>query len=167
MTATTLVAPDAALFAPFGSFIDVPAHVGERRMYNEWLGPVGRLTPQFHTNRVAVSALPLRIDRVERHPHAAQVFLPLDVSRYVVTVMAADAAGAPDPASVRAFLLPPTLGVAYRAGVWHAGITALDRVASFAVLMWRGRPDDDVVATVSPIAVSAPVLRGGPGGLHG
>jgi len=163
----TIVAADAAAFAPFGAFIDVPAQVGDRRLYSEWLAPVAGLAPQFHTNRVAASVLPLAIDRVERHPHAAQVFLPLDATRYVVTVMAADAAGEPDPATARAFLLPPTLGVVYRAGVWHASITALDRVASFAVLMWRGHAEDDVFAAIPPVVVSAPATAGGSGATRG
>lgn len=163
----TLRAPDPAAFAPFGTFIDVPANVGDRRLYSEWLAPVAGLAPQFHTNRVAAAALPLRIDRVERHPHAAQVFVPLDAARYVVAVMAADAAGAPDPASVLAFLLPPTVGVVYRAGVWHAGITALDTVASFAVLMWRGRADDDVFAAVPPLVIAVPAAVGRTGGARG
>jgi ureidoglycolate lyase len=166
VTRIALGPADVASFAPFGAFVEAPACVGERRMYNDWLAPVEGLRPQFHVNRVAASTLPLTIARVECHPHAAQAFLPLDVGRYVVTVMAADASGAPDPASMRAFLLPPTLGVVYRAGVWHAGITALDREASFAVLMWRGRPDDDVFVDVPPITVVGP-SPSVPGGLHG
>jgi ureidoglycolate lyase len=162
-----LLAPDAALFAPYGAFVDVPAQVGVRRIYSEWLAPVPGLVPQFHTNRVAPSALPLTIDRVERHPHAAQVFLPLDVGRYVVTVMAADAAGAPDPASARAFLLPATLGVVYRAGVWHAGMTVLDAAASFGVMMWRGAADDDVFAAIPPVVVVAPAPVDAAGGARG
>ncbi|MBL8137197.1 MAG: ureidoglycolate lyase [Acidobacteria bacterium] len=162
-----LRAPDAGLFAPFGAFIDAPERVGVRRMYSDWLAAVPGLAPQFHTNRVAASSLPLTIDRVERHPHAPQVFLPLDVSRYVVTVMAADAAGAPDPVSALAFLLPPTLGVVYRAGVWHAGMTALDREASFGVMMWRGASDDDVFAAIPPVHVVAPAAAGAAGGAHG
>ncbi len=162
-----LRAPDAGLFAPFGAFIDAPERVGVRRMYSDWLAPAPGLALQFHTNRVAVSSLPLAIDRVERHPHAAQVFLPLDVRRYVVTVMAADAAGAPDPATALAFLLPPTLGVVYRAGVWHAGITVLDAEASFGVMMWRGAADDDVFATIPPVRVVAPAAGDSPGGAHG
>ncbi len=149
----TLRAPDPAAFAPFGAFIDVPAQVGDRRLYSEWLAPVAGLAPQCHTNRVTAAALPLTIDRVERHPHAAQVFVPLDAARYIVTVMAAGATGAPDPASALAFLVPPTVGVVYRAGVWHAGITALDTVASFVVLMWRGAADDDLFASVPPLVV--------------
>lgn len=162
-----LRAPDAGLFAPFGAFIDAPERVGVRRMYSDWLVAAPGLAVQFHTNRVAPSTLPLTIDRVERHPHAAQVFLPFDVSRYVVTVMAADAAGAPDPASVLAFLLPPTLGVVYRAGVWHAGMTVLDREASFGVTMWRGAADDDVFAAIPPVTVEALAAGESPGGARG
>lgn len=163
----TLRAPDAGLFAPFGAFIDAPERVGVRRMYNDWLAATPGLALQFHTNRVAASSLPLAIDRVERHPHAAQVFLPLDVHRYVVTVMAPDAAGAPDPATALAFLLPPTLGVVYRAGVWHAGITVLDREASFGVLMWRGASDDDVFAVIPQVRVVESAAGDPPGGAHG
>jgi ureidoglycolate lyase len=162
-----LLPPDAALFAPFGAFIDRPTQLGERRVYSEWLAPVEGLRLQCHTNRVAPSALPCTLDRVERHPHAAQMFLPLDVSRYVVTVMAANSAGAPDPASARAFVLPPTLGVVYRAGVWHAGMTVLDAEAGFAVLMWRGAIDDDVFAAIPPVELTAATSSNQPGGARG
>jgi ureidoglycolate lyase len=102
---------------------------------------------------VPPSCLPITVDRVERHPHARQVFVPLQASRYLVTVMTAATDGRPDPASARAFVVPGTIGVAYREGVWHASMTVLDEEASFAVFMWRGGPDDDVVATIDPIVV--------------
>lgn len=145
--------PDPAAFAPFGTFIDAPARTGERRIYSDWLAPVTGLAPQVHTNRVLASALPLTVTRVERHPRAAQAFVPLQVTRYVVTVLPSDPAGRPDLARARAFVLPGTLGVAYRAGVWHAGITALDADASFVVLMWRGAADDDEFAAVPALVV--------------
>lgn len=154
MIAVRAMPPDAAAFAPFGGFVDVPGTAGERRVYSEWLTPVDGLRLQFHTNRVQPSALPLCIERVERHPHAAQVFVPLDAARYLVTVMPSLADGAPDVAAARAFVMPPTLGVVYARGVWHTGITALDRAASFAVLMWRGADDDDVFGDVPPVMVA-------------
>ena len=144
---------DATAFAPFGAFVDAPERAGDRRFYSEWLAPVDGLRLQFHTNRVLPSRLPRRLDRVECHPHAAQAFVPLAGGRYLVTVMPAAADGQPDPAGARAFVVPPTLGVIYRPGVWHAGITALDLAASFAVLMWRGAVDDDVFAEVPAVMV--------------
>lgn len=123
-------------------------------MFNDWAVPVEGLRLQLHVNRVAPSTLPITVQRVERHPHAAQVFLPLDTGTYLVVVMPALADGGPDPSGACAWIMPPTLGIAYRPGVWHAGIVALDREASFSVLMWRGAEDDDVMAAVSPITIT-------------
>lgn len=135
-----------------------PERVGDRAMFSEWLAPVAGLSQQCHVNRVEPSALPLTIDTVEHHPHAAQVFLPLGVSRYLVTVMPSTESGEPNPSGALAFIVPGTVGVAYRPGVWHTGIAALDTTGSFAVLMWRGRADDDVFATVDPVRVDAPTV---------
>lgn len=158
--------PDAAAFAPFGAFIGSPDAPGTRRFYSPWIAPVAALAPQFHTNCVPPSALPLAVTRVERHPHASQVFLPLRVSRYLVTVLPSQADGRPDVERAHAFLIPGTVGVVYRPDVWHAGIVALDTEASFAVLMWRGAADDDVFADVAPFIVSTqePSSEGGPRG---
>jgi ureidoglycolate lyase len=148
------LAPDAARFAPFGAFVAPPGTPGERRLYSDWLAPAPGRALQFHVNHVAPSALPLRLDRVERHPRAAQVFLPLDVARYVVTVLPGGADGAPDPAGALAVEVPGTLGVVYRPGVWHAGMTVLDRPGAFAVLMWRGTAgDDDDFAAIAPLTI--------------
>jgi len=153
---------DAQAFAPFGALIEAPARAGERAMYGDWLVPLPGLALQFHLNRVARAALPLVLDQVERHPHAAQVFLPVDVSRYLVTVMPSDGGGAPAPDRALSFILPGTAGVVYRPGAWHAGITALDRDASFAVLMWRGAADDDVFAPIAPVMLHiAPAAQTG------
>lgn len=146
--------PDAEAFAPFGVFISPPACAGARGDYAAVLAPVAGLTPSVYTNLVTPARLPHTLARVERHPHAAQMFLPLVASRYLVVVMPPLADGRPDAAAARAFVVPPTLGVAYRPGVWHAGITALDGEASFAVLMWRGATDDDVFADVAPVVIA-------------
>ena len=146
--------PDFAAFAPFGAFLEPPAHVGERSIFSHWLEPVAGLSQQCHLNRVAPSTLPVTLDQVECHPHAAQLFLPMgEMSRYLVTVMPSDEAGAPDPAHALAFVVPGALGVVYHPGTWHAGIAVLDAEASFAVLMWRGGAEDDVFAPIPPIEV--------------
>ena len=143
--------PNSSVFAPFGAFLEPPTEVGDRSIFSEWLKPVPGLSHQCHLNRVAPSTFPLTVDQVECHPHAAQVFLPLGVSRYLVTVMPSDVAGSPDSAHGLAFVVPGTLGVVYHPGTWHAGIAVLDAEASFAVLMWRGEKDDDVFAAIPPI----------------
>jgi ureidoglycolate lyase len=153
MRITAHTAPPPAL-SRFAALVEPPVHPGDRRLYSDWLAPVPGLGLQFHMNHVAPSALPLEIAQVEAHPHAAQVFLPVDVDRYVVTVMPGGTA--PDPAGALSVILPGTVGIAYRPGAWHAGITVLGRPGHFAVLMWRGAGDDDRFAAIPPLAVVAP-----------
>jgi ureidoglycolate lyase len=149
---------DRAAFEPFGTIVDYPELAGERRFFSQWLGsdaPAG--APVLHTNAVGVSTLPLQIAQVERHPNAAQVFLPLDAAQYLVTVMPSRPDGSPDHQAALSFIVPGTLGTIYRRGVWHAGITARGRNANFAVLRWRGTPEDDVFAAIPSFTVSAAV----------
>jgi ureidoglycolate lyase len=149
----TVRSPDAAAFAPFGAFIEPPPDAGRQTVFGSWLDPVPGASLQCHLNRVAPVTFPVTVDRVERHPRAAQLFLPVGVSRYLVTVMPADEAGAPDATGALAFVVPGTMGVAYHPGTWHAGISVLDAAGSFAVMMWRGGDGDDVFADVSPLEV--------------
>lgn len=136
--------PDPQLFAPFGAFILPPAQPGQRAFYSQHLGAADLGEPVFHTNHVRPSTLPLTITRIERHPRAEQSFVPLDVTRYIVAVMPSDAAGDPVFDETLAFLVPGSVGVIYRTGVWHLGATVLDRPGSFAVLMRRrGDATDD------------------------
>lgn len=152
MMASVLIGdrPSADAFAPFGAMIDKPSQAGERRFYSQWLGGQG-LEPVFHTNSVPEVSLPVTLAKLERHPHAAQCFVPLDVSRYLVTVAPSLADGSADLANLRSFVLPGSVGVIYAMGVWHAGASVLDRAGSFAVLMWRGAKDDDVFAEIPPV----------------
>lgn len=140
-------------FAPFGTIIDRPAESGQRRFYSDWLGGQD-LAAVFHVNNVPVSTLPLTLTRLERHPHAAQCFVPLDVSRYLVSVAPSLPDGRADLSGMRSFLMPGTVGVIYAPGVWHAGASVLDRAGAFAVLMWRGANDDDVFADIAPTIVT-------------
>lgn len=143
-------APLTRQFAPFGAIIDKPAQFGEREFFSDWLGGPG-LSPILHVNHMPAASLPVTLASMERHPHAAQCFLPLDVSRYLVTVAPSLPDGSADIASLQSFILPGSLGVIYAQGVWHAGASVLDRAGAFAVLMWRGAVDDDVFAAIPPI----------------
>lgn len=136
----------AAAFAPFG---EVVAHAGSER--RQLFPDVFAHLPEageasFWVSRVdAVSALPLTVTMLERHPFTAQTFLPLSGGRYLAIVTGSDAQGRPDLGTARAFLAQPNQGITYRRDVWHHGMTILDGPAQFAVLMHKtGRNDDDV-----------------------
>lgn len=159
----TLEKPDAEALSPYGTFIDAASQAGQRRFFSEHLQTrQPRAEPVLHVNHIRPSALPLEVTQLERHPYAAQCFMPLDVSRYVVAVMPSDRDGQPVPARTLAFLMPPTLGVIYHPGVWHLGATVLDRTGHFVVLMWRGGkgPDDDF-RSIDPISLVLSSDHGG------
>lgn len=150
--------PDPALFAPYGAFLRPAAQSGVRAHLGNWLTPApAGFTIGLHLNHVAPATLPVELTEVEFHPHTAQIFLPFSVSRYLVTVMPATAAGAPDPAHAQAFLVPGDTGVVFRSGAWHAGMRVLDRPASFTVAMWRNpEGEDDVFAPIEPLQIALP-----------
>lgn len=150
-----LYRPDAKAFAPFGRFITPPDAVGERAFYSDALTEfIAGSAPVLHVNHVRPQPLPIAVDKVERHPYAAQCFIPLDVSRYVVMVMPSDRSGAPEADGALAFLMPSGTGVIYHPGVWHLGATVLDRPGHFSVLMWRGGAEpDDEFRSIPPITL--------------
>lgn len=138
---------DAAAFRRFGRLLEAPAEVGVRADYTECLafdaGP--GLVPRLHVNRTRAATLPHSLPAFERHPHAWQTFVPLDVSRFVIVVAGTRADGTPDLDDVHAFVLPGTVGVGYAPGVWHAPAATLDRDGTFAVVWPRADTDADTL----------------------
>ncbi len=150
--------PDPVAFAPYGQLVLPPSEPGKRLFFSDTLQahpPASAAV--LHVNHVAASSLPLDVSGIERHPHAAQCFFPIDVSRYAVLVFPSDADGHPLRERGLAFLMPGTVGVIFNPNVWHLGATVLDRPGHFAVLMWRGGPQqDDEFRTIPPLTLLEP-----------
>lgn len=149
----------AEAFAPFG---DVVAHAAATRRH-AFPGALDHLPeaaePAFWVSRIETPvAWPLAVAMLERHPFTAQTFLPLYGGRYLAIAAGADEAGAPDLATLRAFVAGPHQGITYRRDVWHHGMAILDGPAQFAVLMHRtGREDDDVFLDLDrPVRIEPP-----------
>lgn len=159
MQPIALCAPDAVAFAPYGRFVTPPALPGTRAFYSDAFAVHPQDTAAVvHVNHVPESRLPLMATTVERHPHAAQCFIPLDVARYAVVVMPSDAVGNPVPARALGFVVPGSVGVIYSPGVWHLGATVFDRSGHFAVMMWRGgAAADDEFRTLPTFVLSEAV----------
>lgn len=136
----------AEAFAPFGQVISAP-HDHGRQSFAESLSHADR-PAVLSTTHLPGSSLPLRVDRLERHPNSSQSFLPLDVDRWLVMVSTT-----PSPADLHAFVVGPDTGVTIARGVWHAGLTALGRSARFAVLMWKDGSSDDEFVDIDPIEI--------------
>lgn len=133
-----------AAFRPFGALAShvagEPLHVVSAAFAHlpdatipalEWVRPVAQV------------ALPITVDRLERHPFSAQTFLPQGKSPFLVVVCGSTADGEPDGASARAFLVPETVGVTFAAGVWHRSLAPLAPDTAYIMAMMRTGRDDD------------------------
>lgn len=149
--------PDTAAFEPFGRFIAPPDATYTRAIYSDSLaGADGDRQPALHVNNIPPSDLELSVTRMERHPFANQIFVPLDVSRYVIVVAPSNEDGMPDNTRAVAFLMAGNRGVIYHKNVWHASATVVDRPGCFAVLMWRNGVDDDEFLDITPLHLAVP-----------
>ena len=148
----------AERFAPFGDVLHNDGSV-RRNFYPETTVPgIGAGELRFWVSHVAPTAgAPLVIEKLERHPYAAQSFIPLGTSRWLVIVAPHAAVGTPELAGLKIFLAAPGQGVSYRRGAWHHGTTVLDAPAQFAVLMWRraAGDDDEFYDLAAPIEIGS------------
>ncbi|MEK9968320.1 MAG: ureidoglycolate lyase [Ferrovibrio sp.] len=145
-------------FAPYGEVLAAPPDAGRR-----YFGPkLENRRPQsgldFSLSTIAANHLPLRLKLFERHEYSAQVFMPVDVARYLVTVCPDTGQGRPDTAKAVSFIAPSDLGVMYAAGTWHHPMVALERTGRFSVVMWAcgDAGDEELVPLDREIEVCAP-----------
>ena len=139
-------------YAPYGDVIEAgvdgrAANHGTARK-SEWLAELvdrrpGHARPHVSVFRCAPRALPIEIERLERHPASTQIFVPMGARRYLVVVALGDAA--PDPATLRAFVATGTQGITYRPGVWHHPMIALEIETDFFCLVHEDGSADDCV----------------------
>ncbi|WP_164870800.1 ureidoglycolate lyase [Mesobaculum littorinae] len=109
--------------------------------------------PSLDLHEVAPAAAPLKLLHAQRHPYSTQLFVPMQVSRWLVVVWPEGPAAPPV-----AFVAGPQDTVVYAPGVWHHGILALDTPALFAAFMWRtGRGDEtESLPVLDPVTVDWP-----------
>ena len=94
-------------------------------------GPDGRVAVSVARCRTA-TRLPLRVEKLERHPLGSQAFVPLQSCEMVIVV-------APPGESVvleelRAFVTTGRQGINYRRGTWHMPLIAFSPGDEFLVI---------------------------------
>ncbi len=89
--------------------------------------------------------LPFEVQLLEQHPHSTQVFLPMKCARFLVCVAPTLDGGAPNHHALKAFICEAGQGIAYKPGVWHHPIVALDEAAQFAMLAYEDGSANDCV----------------------
>jgi ureidoglycolate lyase len=152
-----LVAFDERALEPYARVVQPPQEPAQRQQYTEWLAePPPGSQLRLHTNKIVRSTLPLHVERFERHPRSAQIFIPLDVARYIVIVVPEDDAGCPQVHAATGMIVPGDRGIVLRKGAWHAAATVLDRTGSFFVLQYiiDSPADDEFRTLVEPLVVT-------------
>lgn len=145
-------------FAPYGQLLSDPGH-GNR---SDYAADVSNGRPGVGINLAVVRAsppktLPIDVVKMERHPLSSQAFLPLDCDRYLVIVATPQGTdGPPDLDTLRAFIVPGTMGINYDTGTWHFPLTSLDRPATFGLLMYMdgGPGDEDWHTLAEPVRLA-------------
>lgn len=128
-------------FVPYGDVIeatlDKPAAMNAARferfddLCQVDIAEGGHLAMSVARCRTA-TALPLRIDTVERHPLGSQAFVPLQRCRMVIVV--APPGESVDAIELRAFVTNGKQGFNYHRGTWHMPLIAFEAGQEFLVV---------------------------------
>ena len=130
-------------FAPYGDVIEA-AHGHVTTMNDARFERFDELCSADVDGDVAISvtrcraptALPLRVDMVERHPLGSQAFVPLSPCRMIVVV--APPGESVSALDLRAFVSNGRQGVNYHRGTWHMPLIAFDPGQQFLIVDRRG-----------------------------
>jgi ureidoglycolate lyase len=156
-----------AAFAPFGEVIEtagaeaIPINEGTTVRFNDLarIDLDGR-RPLLSIFRGQPRPLPLAIRLMERHPLGTQAFVPLQRRDYLVVV--AEGAGAPGPASLRAFRARGDQGVNYARNVWHHPLLVLEPDSDFLVIDrggWDGNYEEHRLEADPEVLLEAVAAR--------
>jgi ureidoglycolate hydrolase len=140
---------DAANFRPFGSVVE-PGEADDAKL-NRAPGQMAYMwvhqqleyprTPFIATCRYHFRGA--RCEYLQKHPASTVVLVPLDAKPSVIWV-AADRAGEPELATVRAILLDGRRGVVVNPGIWIRYAYPILDTADFAYISARDDPEDDI-----------------------
>ena len=127
-------------FAPYGDVIDTSrrglAAMNDGRFAR--FDDLGRVDVVDGETAISIArcrtpaSLPLRVQRVERHPLGSQAFIPLAPCRMIVVVAPPGEAVLAD--ELRAFVTNGRQGLNYGRGTWHMPLVAFEAGQEFLVV---------------------------------
>ena len=101
----------------------------------------------------AATALPLRIEKLERHPLGSQAFVPLTPCKMVVVV--APPEERVEASALRAFVTNGRQGINYHRGTWHMPLIAFDAGQEFLIIDRAGDvPNCDEHSLDEPVVLA-------------
>jgi ureidoglycolate lyase len=96
-------------------------------------GPEASGHPSISIARGSIpTAMPYRLDMLERHPDGSQAFMPLSNFSFVVVV--APAGEEVNAEEIAAFITNGSQGINYHKGVWHMPMIAMQEGQEFLIV---------------------------------
>lgn len=143
-------------FQPYGQILDASYAKQRLDFCVDFVNQRSEARLNLALIRAPIISLPFTYDTLECHPYSEQIFLPLDTTRYLIVVACRDHDTVPALATLKAFAVPPGLGIVYRPYTWHTGMAALEGSGQFAMLIHEaGTVDDCHYQTVPRFEVQA------------
>jgi len=91
-------------------------------------------------------SFPMKIDMMEKHPLGSQAFVPMKETTFLVFV--APKGAKPNLNEVKAFIVPPGIGVNYNPGTWHFPLIATEDM-NFLVVDRKGSGENLVIENLN------------------
>ena len=85
---------------------------------------------------------PMKIDMMEKHPLGSQAFIPMKETTFLVLV--APKGEKPIIEKIKSFIVPPGIGVNYKAGTWHFPLISTEDM-NFLVVDRKGLGNNLVI----------------------
>ena len=127
-------------FAPYGDVIDTSPDVVNAMNDGRFERFDNLCDVDLGDGKVAISvtrcrtptSLPLRVDKVERHPLGSQAFMPL--ARSIMVVVVAPPGESVSAGELRAFVTNGRQGINYHRGTWHMPLIGLEAGQEFLIV---------------------------------
>ena len=84
----------------------------------------------------------MKIDMMEKHPIGSQAFIPMKETTFLVLV--APNGDNPDIDKIKSFIVPPGIGVNYKAGTWHFPLISTEDM-NFLVVDRKGSGENLII----------------------
>ena len=85
---------------------------------------------------------PMTIDMMEKHPLGSQAFIPMKETTFLSFV--APSGDSPDINEIRAFIIPPGMGINYKPGIWHFPLISTEDT-NFVVIDRKGKGENLII----------------------
>ena len=87
-------------------------------------------------------SFPMKINMMEKHPLGSQAFMPMKETTFLSFV--APEGDLPEISKIKSFIVPPGIGINYKAGIWHFPLISTEDT-NFLVIDRKGSGENLII----------------------